>query len=739
MPLSMFSKVEDIKGVGPKTREIMEKSGIYTFRDLLYYLPRTYENFTNTTKLSEIRPGKVVVRGKISDLRIIRTNRRNFTIVEGVIHDETDAIRVVWFNQVYRAKQFDPDKVYYFTGTYDYSRNRYQLTSPKAQLASDVENAEGSENGFKPVYSMKGSFKSENFKRIFETLRPEFAFIPDLLPMSESAPDFVKPGARADALFKAHFAEDDKEVKAARKYLAYEELFELILAANLNKKENQKLRAPVIPFTPEKIHAVVEKLPFDLTGAQRRAAFEILKDLEKNVPMNRLLQGDVGSGKTVVAALAAFEAVQAGYQVALLAPTAILATQHAESLNELLSPFGVTIGLLTGATKRKDELKKRIKDGKVDLIVGTHALITDDTEFNRLALCIIDEQHRFGVNQRQKLLAKTVESGMNEARSEVPSISRTRESSKMESSDDRDPEKFLGREASEPMNPNLVSITKPLAPHLLMMTATPIPRSLQLAIFGDLDVSILNELPKGRQPVNTKIIREIDFTDELYPKVREYLKKGQQVYWICRKIEDKGSSEVISVKKQTKKLKEIFPKEEIAFLHGKMKTEEKEGIMSDFAKGKIQILVSTTVVEVGVNVPNANLMVIMDADGYGLAQLHQLRGRVGRGKEAAICYLVSPGESEPARRLKELEKSTDGFYLAEADLKIRGPGEIYGSLQHGAMSLQFASLTSTKLISAAGAEAKACAEEFAKNPEKMKDYPELSFAIKKYQQLTTLN
>lgn len=713
MPLSMFSKVEDIKGVGPKTREIMEKAGISTFRDLLYYLPRTYENFTNTTKLSEIRPGKVVVRGKISDLRVIRTSRRNLTITEGVIHDESDAIRVVWYNQPYRAKQFDPDKDYYFTGTYDYSRNRYQLTSPKAQLASDVEKSDADDNGFKPVYSVKGSFKSENFKRIFETLRPEFAFIPDLLPMSESAPKFVFPGARAEALFKAHFAEDDKEVRAARKYLAYEELFELILAANLNKKENQKLRAPVIPFTPDKIHSVVEKLPFDLTNAQRRATFEILKDLEKNVPMNRLLQGDVGSGKTVVAALAAFEAVQAGYQVALLAPTAILATQHAESLNDLLAPFGISVGLLTGATKRKDTLKQRIKDGKVDLIVGTHALITDDTEFNRLALCIIDEQHRFGVNQRQKLLAKTVQSSMNEARSEVPTNSAE--------------------------NPDFSSVKKPLAPHLLMMTATPIPRSLQLAIFGDLDVSILNELPKGRQPVDTRIINEINFTDELYPKVREYLKKGQQVYWICRKIEDKGMSDVVSVKKQTKKLKEIFPSAEIAFLHGKMKTEEKDEIMSEFAKGKIDILVSTTVVEVGVNVPNANLMVIMDADGYGLAQLHQLRGRVGRGKEAAICYLVSPGESEPARRLRELEKSTDGFYLAEADLKIRGPGEIYGSLQHGAMSLQFASLTSTKLISAAGAEAKTCAEEFAKHPEKMKDYPELSFAIKKYQQLTTLN
>lgn len=688
--MNLFSDVGEIKGVGPKTRDLLEKAGIKTVKDLLYYLPRTYENFTFATQLSEIRPGKVVVRGKISDLHTSRTTRRNLTITEGVIHDNSDAIRVVWFNQPYRTKQFEPDKEYYFTGNYDFSRGRYQLTSPKVQLASDVDKTSGNDNGFRPIYGVKAGFKSENFKRIFETLRPEFAFIPDLLPDSPSAPDFVKPGARADALFRAHFAEDEKEVRAARKYLAYEELFELILAANLNKRANQKLRAHAIQFVPEKIRAVTEHLKFKLTDAQRRATFEIIKDMEKDVPMNRLLQGDVGSGKTVVAALAAYESIQGGHQVAFLAPTAVLATQHAESLNELLSPFGVSVGLLSGATKHKDRLKARIRAGEVDLIIGTHALLTDDTEFKNLALCIIDEQHRFGVNQRQNLLEKTVK-------------------------------------------------TSGKAPHLLMMTATPIPRSLQLAIFGDLDVSILNELPAGRQPITTKIIREIDFAETLYPKVREFLAKSQQIYWICRKVEEKGFSDAVSVKKQAEKLKTIFPEATISFLHGKMKPDEKDKIMSDFAANKIQILVSTTVVEVGVNVPNANLMVVMDADGYGLAQLHQLRGRVGRGQDAAFCYLVNPGETEPTRRLKELEKSTDGFYLAEVDLKLRGPGEIYGSLQHGVMSLKFASLTNTKLISSAGTEAKLCADEFSAHPEKLKDYPELALCIKKYQQLTTLN
>ena len=677
MNLKLTDSVAVVKGIGEKTEKILNKAGIFTVRDLLYYLPRTYENFTATTELKDIQPGKVVIRGQISDLHTSRTSRRNLTITEGVIRDATDAIRVVWFNQPYRVKQFIEGRDYYFTGNYDLNRGRYQLTSPRAELAADVDKLTGG-NKFQPVYPARGSFKSEGFRKIFETLRPEFAFIPDLLPK-------IKPGTRADALYRAHFAENDTDVKQARDYLAYEELFELILASQLNKQANQKLKAEQVPFVPTDIKRAVSGLKFQLTNAQRLATFEILKDLEKPTPMNRLLQGDVGSGKTVVAGLASLSVARAGHQVALLAPTAILASQHAESLAELLSPLGINVALLIGSTKRKAALKKHIKDGDVDLVVGTHALLTDDTEFKDLALTIIDEQHRFGVNQRQKLLEKTV--------------ARTG-----------------------------------LAPHLLMMTATPIPRSLQLAIFGDLDISTLDELPKGRQPVTTKVIKEINFTDDLYPRVRDYLKKGQQVYWICKKIEEGGPSEAVSVKKQAEKLQKIFPKEKIAFLHGRMKPEEKDQIMQQFADNKIHILVSTTVVEVGVNVPNANLMVIMDAENYGLAQLHQLRGRVGRGNSAAECYLVSSAD-QPSRRLKELEKSTDGFYLAEADLKLRGPGEIYGSLQHGAMNLQFASLTDARLIALASKSAKA----FAKTPDQLQDYPELMTCIKRYQQLTTLN
>lgn len=680
--MNLNESVAIVKGIGPKTTEIFHKIGIKTIRDLFYYLPRTYENYQENVKIRDIRPGKVVIRGKISDLKTKRAKRRNFTITEGVIRDETDAIAVVWFNQPYRAKQFEEDKEYYFIGNFEFSRGKYQLQSPKAYLAHDIDKT--AKNGFRPVYRASGQFKSENFARIFSGLRGEFSKIPNLLP-DETIPDFLKITSRNEALFKAHFAENEKEVENSREYLAYEELFELILASNLNRNENSKLKARTIKFDQKNISEFVKKLPFSLTNAQRRATWEILQDLEKPTPMNRLLQGDVGSGKTIVAAISAYQTALSGAQTAILAPTAVLAKQHAEGLSELLEPFGVRIALLTGATKNKSLLKEKLKSGEIDIIVGTHAIITDDTEFKSLSLCVIDEQHRFGVNQRQKLLTKTTQTGF--------------------------------------------------APHLLSMSATPIPRSLQLTIFGDMSISILDELPKGRKPIKTEIIQEMDSIDILYPKVRETIKAGRQVYWICRSIENESEKKAISVKKMTEKLEKVFPKMRISYLHGRMKNDEKDEIMTRFSEGKIDILVSTTVVEVGVNVPNATLMVIMNAENYGLAQIHQLRGRVGRGNAESECFLMIENETEPSRRLKELEKSTDGFYLAEVDLKMRGPGEIYGSLQHGVLDLNIATLTDTKLISVASKYAKI----FAKNSENMVKYPELSSCIKKYQQLTTLN
>ena len=659
--------------MGPKTAEILKKAGIKTLRDFFYNLPRDYESFQAAGTIAEMRPGKVVVRGKIDSLSTRQARRRRLSITEGVVRDNTGAVKVVWFNQSYRARQFSPEKEYYFSGTYELKNGRWQLTSPSAALVADIDPS----SALSPIYVAHGALKSHDFRKLANGARDKFASIPDLLPT-------VAAGTRREALFRAHFPETTKEITEAREYLAYEELFELILAAKLNRRENEKLKAETIPFSAEKIREFVGQLPFNLTNAQRRATWEIFQNMEQGTPMNRLLQGDVGSGKTMVAAMSAYAAVLAGKQVALIAPTAILATQHYEGLGPLLGKFGVKTALLTGATKHKSELKKQIAAGEVDLVVGTHALLTDDTEFADLALVIIDEQHRFGVEQRQKLVLKS-------------------------------PAKF--------------------APHLLSMTATPIPRSLQLTVFGDLDVSVLNELPKGRQPIETRILTEVETKERLYPQILETVHAGQQVYWICKAIEDGNVSEATSVKTRAKKLQSLFPKLKIEFLHGKMKPLEKDEIMERFSRGEINVLVSTTVVEVGVDVPNATLMVIENAESYGLAQLHQLRGRVGRGTVKSFCYLLTSGDAEPSRRLRELEKSSDGFHLAEVDLKLRGPGEIYGSLQHGALDLRIASLSDTKLI----ARAQADVVKFLQNDENMLKYKELMAGTKKYQQLTTLN
>ena len=671
--MNLADSVESLKGVGPKTAETLKKYGIRTVKDFFYNLPRDYESYAAPTSIAEMRPGKVVIKGKIGELASRRAKRRNLSITEGVVRDATGAVKVVWFNQSYRMRQFSPDKEYYFTGNYELRNGRYSLTSPTAAETSRIDLG----TGLNPVYVAHGTLKSHDFQRLVEISREKFAEIPDLLPT-------VRAGVRREALFQVHFPNSVEAAGKARDYLAYEELFELILAAKLNQKENQKLKSVKIPFNLGKVREFLRALPFTLTGAQRKAAWEIFQDMEREVPMNRLLQGDVGSGKTMVAALGAYGAALAGYQVALLAPTAILATQHFEGLSKILEPLGVKVELLTGATKQKPALKARIAQGEVDLVVGTHALLTDDTEFKNLGLVVIDEQHRFGVEQRQKLALKSPEG---------------------------------------------------LAPHLLSMTATPIPRSLQLTVFGDLDVSVLNEMPKGRQPVKTQILQEIETREVLYPQIVNTVKAGRQAYWICKAIEDDARSETTSVKARWTKLRQEFPKLKIEFLHGRMKPAEKDEIMERFSSGETQVLVSTTVVEVGVDVPNATLMVVENAENYGLAQLHQLRGRVGRGTVASSCYLLTSGDMRPSRRLRELEKSCDGFHLAEVDLKLRGPGEIYGALQHGALDLRIATFSDTALIHRAQQDV----AQFLQNPENMVKYTELMGGITKYQQITTLN
>lgn len=666
--MDLARPIEEVKGIGPKTAEVLNKAGIFTLRDLVYHLPRDYENFQQAQNIADLKPGKVTVRARVEAISS-RHIRGRLTLTEATLRDKTGAIKAIWFNQPYRAKQFTEHHEYYFSGEMKLSYGRYQLQNPSA-IQSDEYDAPTSDK-VQPIYPARGSIKSPDFKKFIKSMQNNIALVPDMIP------NFT---GRADALLDVHFPDSVEQAKKGREYLAVEELFSLLLAAKLNREENQKLRTAPIKADMAKFKQLVEKLPFKLTNAQRLATWEIIQDMEQDVPMNRLLQGDVGSGKTMVAALSAFVAANAGFQAALMAPTEVLAAQHAESLSKL---FGdkLRIALLTGSTKRKPELKKHIKAGEVDLVIGTHALITDDTQFKNLGLAIIDEQHRFGVAQRQKLLAKAH-----------------------------------------------------TMPHLLSMTATPIPRSLQLTIFGDLAVSVLDELPAGRQPITTKIISPVS-TDQMWTAVEKELKAKHQAYYICKKIDDKGESELKSVKAEVQKISRRFENYNVAYLHGKMKPAEKDEIMTLFANGEIDILVSTTVVEVGVNVPNATVMVIADADQYGLSQLHQLRGRVGRGSAASYCYLVNSTSDNPTRRLREIERSQDGFYLAEVDLKLRGPGEIYGSLQHGAMDLRIASITDTKLVH----KADQLVKEFIKQKYNMVEYKELSASVRQYQRLTTLN
>ena len=662
----LSSPIEDIKGVGPKTAELLNKAGIFTLRDLAYYLPRTYENYQQAQKISDLRPGQVTIKAKVDDVRNSRRGR--LTITEAVLRDDSGAIRAIWFNQPYRAKQLDDHRDFYFSGKMEFSYGHYQLSNPSVTLAGDIDKAKSDE--LQPIYRATGSLKSLDFKKFIGTCKNQLALSDDMIPNL--------PG-RADAFLSVHFPESEADAKKGRDYLAEEELFCLLLASRLNREENKRLKTEPIVADIEALKKFIATLPFKLTDAQRRATWEIIQDMASETPMNRLLQGDVGAGKTMVAALSAFVAAKAGFQTAIMAPTEVLAAQHAESLSKT---FGkeLSIALLTGSTKHKVELKKRIVAGEVDLVIGTHALITDDTKFARLGLAIIDEQHRFGVAQRQKLLSK--------ARS---------------------------------------------MPHLLSMTATPIPRSLQLTIFGDLEVSILDQLPAGRQTITTKIVAKAA-EEQMWRDIKKELELKHQVYYICKKIEDSSVSELSSVKKEFKRIAKMLNGYTVELLHGRMKPYEKDDIMTRFSKGEIDVLVSTTVVEVGVNVPNATVMAIADADQYGLSQLHQLRGRVGRGNAASYCYLINSKDA-PSRRLREIEGSQDGFYLAEVDLKLRGPGEIYGSLQHGALDLRIATITDTKLVHAADIKVK----EFLQKGYNVLEYKELSSAIQKYQRLTTLN
>lgn len=676
--MNLTTPLDRVKGVGPKTGEQFQLAGLHTVNDLLTFLPRAYEDFSEVTAIADIKPGKLTIKARCEKIAT-RPVRRGLRITTATLADDTGKLQAVWFNQPYRETQLKSGEEFFFSGEFEFNFNRYQLSNPSAEKVSEMP---VQTDRILPIYRAIHGLKTPLVRKILAELRPLITMLPETMPKALLKQE--KLITRGEAVLGMHFPESLEDISKAKERIAFEELFALLLASQLNRVENAKLPGWTIPFNQSIVKSFVENLPFSLTNAQRSAAWEILQDFEKDAPMNRLLQGDVGSGKTVVAGLAAREAAHEGFQTALMAPTEILASQHAETLDKLLSPFGVKVGLLTGSVKGKAraQLYAAIKNGDVDVVVGTHALIQSTVDFHRLGFVVIDEQHRFGVNQRQELLKK---------------------SAKM--------------------------------PHLLAMTATPIPRSLALTVYGELDVSILGERPKDRKDIDTKIWSP-NSRPQLYKLIEEQLVQGRQAYVICSLIDGNPDNELKSVETEFKRLDQaIFKHRKIGLLHGKLKPADKEAVMRQFAKGEIDVLVSTTVVEVGVDVPNATVIMIEDADRFGLAQLHQLRGRVGRSSHQSYCYLMTSSSSKPTQRLKEIEKSNDGFYLAEVDLKLRGPGEIYGRAQHGELNLQVATLGDTKMIS----RAQKAAQAFVSKGEDLLQYTQLAHDVHHYQRLTTLN
>lgn len=672
-------KLSNIKGVGEKTREAFEKAGLHTVGDLINFFPRRYEDYSKLTNISDIRPGRVTLKGRVDSV-ITRQVRRGMHITEATLEDETGKIAAVWFNQPYRATQLrQKDAKWLFSGDFNLQGRKYQLVSASVE---QIDKKHVSAGRIVPVYPSVAGLKSHTVRKVLIELQPYITMLDETLPREVIQDQGLL--SRSESIMKLHFPTSQEDISKARYRLGFEELLGLLLASKLNKAENNKLQGWHIPFDQQHAQDFSRQLPFKLTDGQKRAVWQIIQDFEQAHPMNRLLQGDVGSGKTVVAGMCASIAAHSGFQTAFMAPTEILASQHAETLYALTNQLGLTVALLTGSVKGKsrEKIYQAIKDGEVDIIIGTHALLQDKVVFHKLGFVVIDEQHRFGVNQRQKLLKKSVH-----------------------------------------------------MPHLLSMTATPIPRSLALTVYGELDVTVLRERPSGRQAIITKIISP-NSREAMYAAVDRELQLGRQVYVVCTLIDGLPDSERKSVETEYKRLrKSIFKQYRIGLLHGQLPSDEKQEIMKQFASHQIDILVSTTVIEVGVDVPNATVMIIENADQFGLAQAHQLRGRVGRGSHQSYCYLVSTDSLRPTRRLRELEKSNDGFYLAEIDLELRGPGEIYGRAQHGQLNLKIAQLSDTPMI----AKVQVVADTLMRDVDNLIQYKELYRQVQKYQRITTLN
>lgn len=703
--MNLSTPIEKVPKIGLFYQKKLKKLGIKTIGELLYHFPHRYEDFSNLVPVSKVKVGeKVCVQGIISNIENIRTWGRRMFLTQAFIKDKTGELKVVWFNQPYLINTFKEGDLVCLAGKVSLGRAT-KKSNPEPYLASPTYEKinlpqELTHVGrLVPIYPETVGLSSRWLRYILKSL---LAKTKD--EIKDPLPEEIKKRENLlnlrEALWQIHFPKTMDLAKRARARFAFEEIFKISLWALKERIKLNKSRAIKIPLNLDIIKSFVASLPFKLTDGQKKAIWQILKDLEKNRPMNRLLEGDVGSGKTVVATAAALNTVKAGFQVALMAPTEILAKQHFQEVSKLLRKFNVNIALLTGKEDKfiskklrndiveisRKKLLKKTLEGEIDILIGTHALIQEKVKFGKLALVILDEQHRFGVEQRAKL-------------------------TKQQSADNQQ-----------------------LVPHLLSMTATPIPRTLALTIYGDLDISLIPELPKGRKKIITKVIPPKD-RKKAYEFIEKEVKKGRRAFVICPRIEatiknNNGNNEteknfllteIKAVKEEYQKLsKEIFPNLKIAMLHGKMKPKEKERIMQEFKSGKVDILVSTSVVEVGIDVPEATVMMIEGAERFGLSQLHQFRGRVGRSKYQSYCFLFTESPAKRTKqRLKAILEAQDGFALAQKDLEIRGPGDLSGKRQSGLPDLAMASLRDIFLVEKARNIAK---EILEKDPE-LKKYP----------------
>jgi len=718
------SPIESIPRISAAYSKRLNRLGIKTIKDLIYHFPFRYDDLSKIVKIGDIKINETVtIHGEIINIKTIRTFKKKMFLTEALIKDESGTTRAVWYNQPFLMRTLKKGTKISLAGKASYDGKTLYFSNPAheridPQAPSDLRHT----GRLIPVYPETARLTSRWLRYILKLILPKtLPEFKDFLPLE------IKKSQRLielkEALNKIHAPKNQEEIGQARRRLGFDEIFLIQLFVLEQKLKWQKKASPKIKFAPDLIKNFVASLPFKLTNAQRKAAWEILQDLEKPKPMNRLLEGDVGSGKTVVAAIAALQCAKAGYQATFMAPTEILAQQHFNEISKLFKNLGLEVGLLTASeckisydlpigkkqeveSCKKNELIQKISEGKTQVIIGTHALIQDKVHFKNLGLIIVDEQHRFGVNQRaalQKSVVK-IEDGL----------------------------------------PASIS-------HLLSMTATPIPRTLALTIYGDLDLSLLNEMPKGRQKIITKIVAPSN-RQKAYDFIREQIKNGQQAFVICPRIEKaNGESQmansnnwqsaisnkrtwddVKAVKEEFEKLsKEIFPDLKIVMLHGKLKAKEKEKIMADYKNKKTDILVSTSVVEVGIDIPNATVMMIEGSERFGLAQLYQFKGRVGRGEHQSYCFLFTESSSRATwQRLKAIATAKNGLELAEKDLAIRGPGEFYGTRQWGLPDLTMASLSDAELIKSCRKEA----EKLLAKDAELENYPLLKEKLKNFQE-----